>query len=43
LNQPCSETGFKSKLRQFAEGLKGSLLDDVLDLRVGADRCPDDP
>jgi hypothetical protein len=43
LNQPCPETGFKSKLRQFREGLKGRLLDDVLDLWVAADCCPDYP
>ena len=33
--------GFEPKLREMCECLKGSLLDDVLDLWVSADGCPD--
>lgn len=41
LNQPSSETGFESKLCKVGECLEGSLLDDVLDLWVTAERCSD--
>jgi hypothetical protein len=41
LEQPGLETGFESKLGEMRECLKRCLLDDVLDLWVTADCCPD--
>jgi hypothetical protein len=37
LDQPCPEVGFEAKLLEMGEGLKCSLLDNVLDIRVTAD------
>jgi hypothetical protein len=40
-NQPGTETGFKPKLLEMDECFNGSLLDNVLGVRMTANYCPD--